>query len=794
VIGTTLAHYRITEALGAGGMGEVWRATDTKLGRDVALKILPAEMAADPERLDRFRREATMLAALDHPGVVGVYSVEESDGVHFLTMQLVEGQSLDHLIAEGGMDIDRILEIGTATAEALEAAHVKGIVHRDLKPANVMVAGDGRVKVLDFGLAKIAAPPSDGPLDSEMETDLHTREGVVMGTMPYMSPEQIAGRAVDQQTDVFSFGVMLYEMATGRRPFQGQSSAELASAILRDTPPAPAALREGLPEGLLRVINRCLEKEPDARFPGMTDLHDALQNLPRGGSDRPTSPEQRQRPRMRGLLIAGGIALLLGAVAYLGFLNPPWGEQGPAKGPRIRSIAVLPLDNYSGDPSQDYFAEGMTDELTADLARMSQIRVISRGSAMQFGGSDRPSAPEIAEALDVDAIVEGSVLRSGDTVRINAQLIDARADRHLWSKSFERSSRDVLALQDELASAIAREINVQLTPAEQSRMGGAQTVNPEAYDAYLKGRYFFNRPSDENLQKAIARFEDALELDPSFVPALSGLSDAYLWAGYNEGFITASEARPKAKAAAEQAIRLDDTSAEAHASLATFKLFYEYDWEGSEAEYRRAFELNPNYAFAHDQFALGLAFQGRYEESIAETRLAAELDPLNPQILIDGIFAFAWQGDYEAAKEMAKRAEDLDPTYFFPEFSYGWIDIQAGKIEDAIPHLQRSKTMGAPAFVSAWLAYAYGASGDRDSALAEVEDLTAMSLDGNVTPFDSALVAIGLGDYPRAVSLLEQAYALDSQWLGWLKNDYAFDPLRSDPRFTTLMKKLNFEE
>ena len=474
---------------------------------------------------------------------------------------------------------------------------------------------------------------------------------------------------------------------------------------------------------------------------------------------------------MRGLLIAGGIAILVGAVAYFGFLNPPWGPEGTAKAPRIRSIAVLPLDNYSGDPSQDYFAEGMTDELTSDLARMSQIRVISRGSAMQFGGGNRPSAPEIAEALDVDAFVEGSVLRSGDKVRINAQLIDARADRHLWSKSFERSSKDVLALQDELASAIAREINVQLTPAEQSRLGSAQTVNPEAYDAYLKGRYFFNRPSDENLQKAIARFEDAIAISPNFVPALSGLSDAYLWAGYNEGFVTASEARPKAKAAAEQAIRLDDTSAEAHASLATFKLFYEYDWEGSEAEYRRAFELNPNYAFAHDQFALGLAFQGRYEESIAETRLAAELDPLNPQILIDGIFAFAWQGDYEAAKQMAKRAEELDPTYFFPEFSYGWIDIQAGKLSDAISHLEKSKTMGSPAFVSAWLAYAYGASGDRDRALAEVEDLKAMSLDGTPTPFDSALVALGLGDYPRAVSLLEQAYALDSQWLGWLKND-----------------------
>ncbi|MGB6362406.1 MAG: protein kinase, partial [Thermoanaerobaculia bacterium] len=785
-------------ALGAGGMGEVWRATDTKLGREVALKVLPAEMAANPERLDRFRREATMLAALDHPGIVTVHSVEESDGLHFLTMQLVDGESLDRLIPEGGLGVDRLLEIGTAVAEALAAAHDKGIVHRDLKPANVMVTSDGRVKVLDFGLAKIAASQPEEPLNSEMATDLHTREGVVMGTMPYMSPEQIAGRAVDQQTDVFSLGVVLYETATGQRPFEGQSSAELASAILRDTPPVLATLRAGLPEGLMEIVTRCLEKEPAARFPSMRDVHDALQALPPRGSDRPTVPGHGSRPRSHALKIAGGVAILLGVAAYLlvrfGILHPPWRAQEAAIAPQIRSIAVLPLDNYSGDPSQDYFAEGMTDELTADLARISQIRVISRGSAMQFKGEHRPSTPEIAKALDVDAIVEGSVHRAGDKVRITAQLIDARADRHLWAKSFERSSRDILALQDELASDIAREINVQLTPTEQSRLGSAPSVNPEAYDAYLKGRYFFNRPSDENLQKAIKRFEEAIALNPTLVPALSGLSDAYLWAGYNEGFLTASEARPKAKAAAEKAIELDDSSAEAHTSLAVFKLFYEYDWEGCEVEFRRAFGLNPNYAFAHDQFALGLAFQGRFEESIAESRLAAELDPLNPQIPIDAIFALAWQGNYQAAVEQARRGAELDPIFFFPDFSYGWIDIQAGKIEDSIPHLQQSKTMGAPAFVSAWLAYAYGASGDRARALAEVEDLKTMSLGGAVTPFDNALVALGLGDHARAVSLLEQAYALDSQWLGWLKNDRIFDPLRSDPRFTELMKKLGFED
>ena len=793
--GDSLAHYRITAAIGAGGMGEVYRATDSKLGREVALKVLPAEMASSPERLERFQREAKALAALDHPGIVTVHSVEEAGGVHFLTMQLAEGRPLDRLVPGGGMSLEQLVAIAAAIADSLTAAHDKGIVHRDLKPANVMVADDGRVKLLDFGLARMGGAQLLGPGDGELPTDLRTREGVVMGTLPYMSPEQISGRPVDQRTDVFSLGVLLYEMASGRRPFEGRSSAELASAILRDTPPALLTLRPGLPKGLLRIVARCLEKDPGARFQSMRDVHGALQAAADSRSDWQTASGRRPGARPRALVVAGGVTILLGVAAYLvarsGIMRSAPRVAGAASEARaIRSIAVLPLDNYSGDPGQDYFAEGMTDELTADLANISQLRVISRGSAMQFKGAKRPPTPEIAKALDVDAVVEGSVIRVGDKVRITVQLIDARADRHLWARSFERNSRDVLALQDELASAIAREIHVQLTPAEQSRLASAPGVDSEAYDAYLKGRYFFNRPSDENLQKAIARFEEAIARSPSFAPAHSGLSDAVLWAGYNEGFLTASEARPKAKAAALKAVELDEQSAEAHTSLAVFKLFYEYDWVGCELEFRRAFALNPNYAFAHDQFGLGLAFQGRLAESIAESRRAAELDPLSPQIPLDATFALAWLGQHQAAKEQAGRAADLDPTFFFPPWVHGWIELQSGKLEDAIPQFQKAKAMGSPAFVSAWLAYAYAASGDRAHARAELEDLKKMSLRGSVTPFNLALVSLGLGDRARAVSYLEQAYAADSQWLGWLKGDRTFDPLRSDPRFAALMRRL----
>jgi TolB-like protein/Tfp pilus assembly protein PilF len=460
----------------------------------------------------------------------------------------------------------------------------------------------------------------------------------------------------------------------------------------------------------------------------------------------------------------------------------------------IRSLAVLPLDNYSGDKSQDYFAEGMTDELTTDLATISQLRVISRSSTTQFTGAQRPPTPEIAKMLNVDAVVEGSVRRAGDKVRISAQLIDARADRHLWAKSFERDSRDVLALQSELASAIASEINVQLTPSEQVRLTSARSVNPEAYDAYLKGRYFFNRPSDQNLSKAITQFEDAVRLDPGFTPAYSGLSDAYLWAAFNEGAITAAEGKVKAKDAAEKALALNPASAEAHTSLANYKSWYGHDWAGADREFRQAIALNPNYAFAHDQFALTLACQGRFDESVAEGQRAAELDPLDPVIAIDNTLAFAGQGEFQKAKDEARRGVQLDPTFFFPQMQFGWIDLQQGNVRAAIPKLKEAAAMESPPFATAWLGYAYGAAGDRMPALATIEELKEKSPNGVVAPFNLALVHLGLGELDRAMDYLEQASAVDSQWMMYLKVDRAFDPLRSNPRFTALMEKCHFEK
>ncbi len=774
--------YTFERELGAGGMATVYLAEDLKHHRRVAIKVLRPELT-QALGAERFLLEIATTANLRHPHILPLYDSGEAGGALYYVMPLVEGESLrDRLTRQKQLPIDEALAIAREVGDALEYAHQRGVVHRDIKPENVLLEG-GHAVVADFGIARAV---------SAAGADRLTQSGVSIGTPLYMSPEQAAADPdVDGRSDVYSLGCVLYEMLAGQAPFTGPTS----EAIVRQHMLADAApitnLRPTVPAEVAWVIARALAKNPADRFNSAAEFVQALATGRTAATHAVTSASLvTPSTRRRWLGFALGTIAVLAAATYLLVLRGA--PRSAAATAAIRSIAVLPLDNYSGDSTQEYFAEGMTDELTSDLASISQLRVTSRGSAMQFKGSSRPPTPAIAKALDVDAIVEGSVSRSGDRVRITAQLIDARADRHLWGQTFERRSSDVLALQAEMASAIASAINVQLTPREQSRLSAAPSVNPEAHDAYLRGRFFFNRPSDANLQQAIAQFRVAVDLSPGFAPAYSGLSDAYTWAAYDEGFIRATDAKPLAKKAAERAVQLDSMSAEAHTSLGVYDGWFEYNWRAGERELRRAIALNPNYAYAHDQLNQLLAILGRFDDAIAEGRRAVELDPLSASIPNDLGLTLMYAGKATEVLELARTAAETDPTLFFPSAAKAGLALQVGNFREAIPSLERARTLGPPRFATALLAYAYGMLGDRSRAMAELENLRSMSPDRAVAPGNLALVYLGLGDRARALDYLEQAYTAGSQTLVWLKVDKIYDPLRSEPRFIALMKRLGF--
>jgi serine/threonine-protein kinase len=775
--------YRLERPLGEGGMATVYLAQDLRHNRHVALKVLKPELA-EALGAQRFLKEIEVTANLQQPHILPLYDSGSAGGALFYVMPLIRGESLrERLVRDKRLPVSEAVHIVRQIAGALDFAHRQGVLHRDIKPENILIQ-DGEALLADFGIALALS----GTTQSRM-----TGTGLSIGTVQYMSPEQAAGeRGLTSSSDIYSLGAVAYEMLAGEPPIADSSARAMIAKLMTEAPRPLRTLRDDVPPSVDETILRALEKDPDRRFSSARDFGDALM-LP--GSSTSSSVERlpmTMAARHRRLVLAF-LTLVGVAAGFLIVRNRTTGAaESTAAGTPIRSIAVLPLANHSGDSTQDYFAEGMTDELTTAIATIGAIRVTSRGSAMQFQGKSRLSTPEIAKALNVDAILEGSVAHSGDKVRITAALIDARADRNIWSESFERKSSDVLAMQAEVASAIAREINVRLTATEQSRLASAPTVNTEGHDAYLLGRYFFNRPSDDNLRKAIAQFEKSVALNPQFAAGYSGLSDAYLWAGYNEGFLTASVGKVKSKAAAERAVRLDSNSAEAHASLATYMLFYDKDWPACEREFRRAIALNSNYAFAHDQFGMALGFTARFDEAVAEGRRAAELDPLSPQVLIDATMPYLFRKDSVGVLALAKRAAELDPTYFFPVMVEGWLRLELGNPRSAVADLRKAVNMSAPPFVTAYLAYALGAAGDRAGAMRELESLKKMSPGGKVLPFNLALVYLGVGDHARALDNLEKAYDADSQLLAWLGQDAMFDSLRSEPRFVELLRKLHF--
>ncbi len=758
--GESLSHFRLIERIGEGGMGAVWKAVDTKLDREVALKILPDSVAGDPEKLARFEAEAKAVAALNHPNIVTIHSVEEDNGTHFFTMELVNGKTLADLIPPRGLETKRLLEIALPLTDALRAAHDQGVTHRDLKPANIMVDSEDRVKILDFGLARtIEEDSAPDPEEIPTKTLPHTRE--IQGTMPYMAPEQLQGKPVDHRSDLFAVGSILHEMATGQRPFDGETSADIIAAILRDEPTQIAELNPTAPSELGRIVGRCIKKDPQRRLQTALDLYNQLDHLKAEfESGEFTIPRDLVKPATR----------------------------------KIESIAVLPLENLSGDPEQEFFADGMTDALITDLAKIGALKVISRTSIMRYKKTRKPMG-EIARELGVNAIVEGTVQRAGDRVRIIAQLVDARTDEHLWAEKYDRDMKDVLAIQSEVTQAIARQIHVKLTDQEAEALNHAATVNPEAHEACLRGRYFWYKRTTEAVTKALECFQDALKLDPEYAPAHAGVADCYLVDGGGYLGLAPDVAYPRAREAARRAIDIDDNLAEAHTSLAGMTDDFEWNWAAAEESYRKAIELNRNYVTAHHWFADHLARMGRHNEAIKEAGIASEIDPLSRVSTFIQAWVHFFARRYPEAIKHARRTLELDAEYVAAYRVLGWANEQMAQYDAAIEAHERAASLSdnSPGF-RAQLGRAYAMAGREAEASALAEEMIATSETRHVSSHDIAVIFAALGDKDRAFEWLEKACDQRAEHIPYLQVNPRLDRLRSDPRFHALLERLDLAD
>jgi TolB-like protein/DNA-binding winged helix-turn-helix (wHTH) protein/Tfp pilus assembly protein PilF/tRNA A-37 threonylcarbamoyl transferase component Bud32 len=781
----TLGRYRLTGKIGAGGMGEVYHAQDLHLGREVAVKVLPPDVFHDENARNRFRREAELLCRLNHPNIATVYDFETRDGIDFLVMEYIRGVPLSDKVAAGPLPEKDVLRFGLQLAEGIAAAHEQGVTHRDLKPGNLRITSDGWLKILDFGLARAIGAVSE---NTATQTDAQPA-AMVEGTLLYMAPEQLRGQTIDARTDVYAAGCVLYDMATGKVPFDNKLTTALVDAILHQSPPTPRQLNSAVSPRLEEIILKCLEKDPADRYQSARELAVDLRRAAPSTVTAAIAPSPRRIYWPAALLFAA-VALVI-AIA-LGVANPgEWRARlfGGAAAP-VRTIAVLPLLNLSSDPAQDYFADGMTEALTTDLARMESLQVISRTSAMRYKAAQK-SLPAIARELKADAVVEGSVQRSGNRVRVTAQLVRAADDRHLWADHYERDFRDVLALQDEVASDIAKQIESRLGGPRPAPVPKMQVASPEAYETYLKANYYFDA---FDLQKSVEYYNQAIKLDPNYAPTYAHMALAYSFMAFF-GEMSPSEGWGKVKEAATLAVQKDERLPEGHAGLALAKLHYDWDFAGAEREFKRALELNASDADTHHEYAHYLMAMGRLSESQAESKRAVELDPMG-----EGLKScLCWHSfavrDYDESVRLAEHFLKSQPNDPWEHTILGWTYEQKRMPDQAIAEFKKAVESGeGDSFFLAPLGHAYALAGNRREAEKVLQTLSDRAKKSYVSPFDVALIYTALGEKDKAFALLDKALAERSTFLVYSKWEPRLDPLRSDPRFKQLLKQIGLPQ
>jgi len=837
--GSTLSHYSIVSKIGAGGMGEVYLAQDTsELGRTVALKILPAEVAKDKDRLRRFTQEARTVSNLNHPNILTVYEFGQTDSACFIATEYVDGVTLrDHLSNRRSKLID-VLDVAIQIVAALNAAHEAGVTHRDLKPENVMVRKDHIVKVLDFGLAKLSEPPAVAAGFTEAESSeeaatkvlVKTEPGLVMGTVSYMSPEQSLGQGVDQRTDIWSAGVVLYEMIAGSIPFPGKDIHRQIIAI-QETAPLPLAQQvEGVPERLEEIVLKCLAKERDERYQTAKDLLIDLRNLRRkldvdaeiertvapalrstsaGASPNTqgaqmnadvtasaaqvstTSSAQYIVTRIKQHRLAAVLSLVVIVTGITAFTTLYL--QGRPSNAAIKSIAVMPFVNEGGNADLEYLSDGMTDTLISSLSQLPNLNVKARSSVFRYKGKE-VDAKTVGKELGVQAILNGRFLQRGDQLTLTLELIDASTENILWSEQYNRQQADLVTLQSEIARDVSSKLKTRLSGADEAKVAKKYTANPEAYQLYLKGRFYWNKRTIHSLKQAVEFYRQAIEKDPNYALAYSGLAEAYvLFASYSVA--SAKDSMPQAKAAALRALELDDSLAEAHTALGSYLNYFEWNRDASEKEFRRAIELNPNYATARQWLGSdNLVQRKRFDEALVSLRRAGELDPLSSIISMNIGFTLYCARRYDEAMAQINRALALDQNFQAAHASLGWTYHAKGMYREAMAEYRKATELGDDPLIRGFLALSLAKSGQRDEATNLLNQLKLESTQRYVPSYAFAITYIGLNEKEQAFVWLEKEIEERGYWANMYAVAPELDELRDDPRYKAMLKRLNLPE